>query len=336
MYNIDESELIKMFYVYEWFIKNTNEIFYVGKGCRNRYKVRKHNRLFNFILQNNECESRIIKEFENEKDAFEFEYIRVNELKEKGQCKANIYQGGTGGTTNWWSPEKKEMYSKKNVMKNQKQRQRMSINNPMKNKNISQKVKEQNQKKVIINNIIYDSVSKAKEKYDVSFSTIKHWCEKGINPFGEKCKYESLEQIEFKGKRYNKGGCKTVIYKDKEYESPLDIAEELNISKYIVYRWVKKGFDDNGIPCRYVEDKRELEFKKYSASEEKKKPIKVNGVLYPSKKEAEIALGIKGGGLSHYINGNRKNKKYICEYVNQQPSHKNSDKSIVEGSTTNE
>ena len=22
-----------MFYVYEWYVKNTNEIFYVGKGC---------------------------------------------------------------------------------------------------------------------------------------------------------------------------------------------------------------------------------------------------------------------------------------------------------------
>ena len=35
-----------MFYVYEWFIKETDEIIYVGKGCRNRYKVRKHNRFF--------------------------------------------------------------------------------------------------------------------------------------------------------------------------------------------------------------------------------------------------------------------------------------------------
>ena len=39
-----------MFYVYEWFIVETNFVFYVGKGCRNRYKVRKHNKLFNYII----------------------------------------------------------------------------------------------------------------------------------------------------------------------------------------------------------------------------------------------------------------------------------------------
>lgn len=27
-----------MFYVYEWYIVETGEIFYVGKGCKNRYK----------------------------------------------------------------------------------------------------------------------------------------------------------------------------------------------------------------------------------------------------------------------------------------------------------
>ena len=27
-----------MFYVYEWYNVNTEEIFYVGKGCGNRYK----------------------------------------------------------------------------------------------------------------------------------------------------------------------------------------------------------------------------------------------------------------------------------------------------------
>ena len=42
-----------MFYVYEWFIKESGKVFYVGKGHKNRYKVRKHNKLFNYILENN-------------------------------------------------------------------------------------------------------------------------------------------------------------------------------------------------------------------------------------------------------------------------------------------
>ena len=53
-----------MFYVYEWYIKETNEIFYVGKGSEQRYKVTyDRNKLFNEIIQNHNCESRIVKYF---------------------------------------------------------------------------------------------------------------------------------------------------------------------------------------------------------------------------------------------------------------------------------
>lgn len=309
-----------MYYVYEWYIKETNEIIYAGKGCRNRYKVRKHNKLFNEMIKRFDCESRIIKYFDNEKDAFNYEFERVNELWELGQCCCNIYKGGLGGTTQWWTEDKKKWYSDHNVMKNEQQRKRMSENNPMKNKNIALKVNQQKSKAIIINNKEYNSVIDACKKYNVSYPTIKTWCEKGINPFGEQCRYKNKEQVIFTGKRYNKGICKSMTYNGKHYESPLDLAEELNISKFIIYRWCKKGFDDNGNLCRYDNDDRELTFKKYIIGEEKRKPIKVNGIIYPSKIDAERALGIKGGGLSQYLNGKRKNKKYICEYVNQQPS----------------
>lgn len=53
-----------MFYVYEWYIKETNEIFYVGKGSGQRYKVTyNRNKLFNEIIQKHNCDSRIIKYF---------------------------------------------------------------------------------------------------------------------------------------------------------------------------------------------------------------------------------------------------------------------------------
>lgn len=38
-----------MYYVYEWFVIETDEIFYVGKGTGRRFKVRKHNK-FSMIL----------------------------------------------------------------------------------------------------------------------------------------------------------------------------------------------------------------------------------------------------------------------------------------------
>lgn len=324
------------FYVYEWFIKESGTIFYVGKGCNNRYKVRKHNKLFNYILEHNECESRIIKNFGNEKDAFEYEYIRINELWAQGQCKANIYKGGMGGTVDWWTPELKEKYSKNNVMKSKEQRERMSKNNPMKNIETQNKVKEYTQRKVIISDTEYKSVKSVCEAYNVCFATVKRWCKKGINPYNELCRYKEEEQIVPTTGRYNKGSCKEIIYKNKKYESPIDIAKELNISKSTVYRWAKKGFDDDGNFCRYVGDNRKLEYKRYIIGEKQWKPIIVNGVMYYSKTDAEKKLGLSRGYLAPYLNGTRKNKKFICEYVNQQPSHENSDKSIVEGSTTNE
>ena len=152
-----------MFYVYEWFVKQTGEVFYVGKGCGRRYKVRKHNKFFNDFIKRHDCDSRIIKEFINEKDAFSYEYERIKELKFIGQCVCNIYDGGTGGTQSWWTNERKLEYSKKNIMKSEQQRKRMSENNPMKNPEIAAKTNAKKRKPIIVDGIYFESVKKAAE-----------------------------------------------------------------------------------------------------------------------------------------------------------------------------
>ena len=183
-----------MFYVYEWYIKDTQEIIYVGKGCRNRYKATKHNKFFNEMIKRYKCESRIIKEFENEKDAFDYEYIRINQLKEKGQCICNIYEGGTGGITSWWTDDLRKQYSKNNVMKSEKQRERMKKNNPMSNNDIAEKTNGQKRRKVTIGNITYKSIKDAKQILGVSYSNLISWNRKGITPSGEKIKIEPQKQ----------------------------------------------------------------------------------------------------------------------------------------------
>ena len=139
-----------MFYVYEWFIIETGEIIYVGKGCNRRYKVTKHNKFFNDMIKRYKCESRIIKTFDIEKEAFDYEFQRILELKNIGQCVCNIYNGGFGGTTNWWTDELQEKYSKNNIMKTNKYRERMKINNPMSNPDIAEKTNGKKRRKVII------------------------------------------------------------------------------------------------------------------------------------------------------------------------------------------
>lgn len=326
----------KMYYVYEWFIKETGEVIYVGKGTHNRYKVRKHNRFFNDMIKRFDCDSRIVKEFDDEKDAFEFEYDRVNELWSIGQCVCNINKGGAGGTTSWWDDERKKWYSEHNAMKSESQRKRMSESNPMKNKKVSEHVNSQKRRPVIIGGKEYESVKAAKDEYGVAYQTIKKWCEKGINQNGELCRYKDSEQVVFEGKRYNKGGCKPILYKNKTYESAKDLALEIGKDIGTITTWSKRGFDPDGNVCRYVSDNADHVFEKVKDGEKLKKPIWVNGILYPSKRDAEKQLGLSKGYLAPYIAGTRKNKKYICVYDNQQPSQMKSDNSNLEGSETNE
>lgn len=316
-----------MYYVYEWFVVETGEIFYVGKGTGRRFKVKKHNKFFNDFIKRQECDSRIIKEFESEKDAFSYEHERVEELKKIGQCVCNIYEGGAGGTTSWWNEERRNEYSTKNVMKSEKQRERMKMQNPMKNKKISCTVAKEKSRPVIIGEKEYASVKSAMEHYNVSYDTIKRWCEKGINKQCQLCHYKDEPQKDPPVGRYNKGGCRAIIYDGKRYESAIDISRMLGVSNSTVFNWAQKGFTPSGIQCQYEDETRELKFERHDSGWKKKKPIIVNGVLYGSKSEAEKALGFKPGGLSPYLNGTRKNKKYICKYDNQQPSRENSDNS---------
>ena len=99
-----------MFYVYEWYNVNTEEIFYVGKGCGNRYKqVSKRNQLFKTYYENNECAVRIIRYFDLEQDAFDYEKQRIGELKSINQCSCNLDEGGSGGVNFVWTPEMDKM-----------------------------------------------------------------------------------------------------------------------------------------------------------------------------------------------------------------------------------
>lgn len=184
-----------MYYVYEWYIIETNEIIYVGKGCKNRYKTRKHNHLFNEFIKRFNCESRIIKTFETEKEAFDYEYIRINELWSKGQCCCNIYKGGMGGTANWWTPELRAKYSKQNVMKNEEQRKRMSINNPMKNIKSKEKMIAKISKKIVYGDKIYNSIKELSQEVGLYDTAIQYWLKKGKGRNNIPCYYYIEEHV---------------------------------------------------------------------------------------------------------------------------------------------
>lgn len=312
-----DGEVNKMYYVYEFFIVDTGEIIYAGKGKGRRYKVQsQRNELLTQALKKYKCESRIVKEFETEKDAFEFEFSYIKELKAKGQCVCNIHSGGAGGSGEYWTDELRAEYSQNNVMKSQSQRKRMSDNNPMKNPEIARKTNAKKKKPVIIGDAEYESVTIAANKLGVAVDSVILWCRKGINAKGDKCHYKNEAQVEFQGKRYNKGGCRALTYKGKHYESPIDLAEELGCSTSRIYSWVKRGFSPDGEPCRYDDDERELSFENrfIKRNKARAKRIIVNGVVYQSCHEASIELGIPKTTLYSYLQKAKYNPKWICEY----------------------
>ncbi len=86
------------YYVYEWFNKETGEVFYVGKGCNNRY-LQKSGRNQYFIDYYNEHECEVRKVFLNltEKEAFDKEIELIAYYRKTSNFRlTNETDGGDG------------------------------------------------------------------------------------------------------------------------------------------------------------------------------------------------------------------------------------------------
>lgn len=94
------------FYVYEWFIVDTDHIFHVGKGQGNRYlELKGRNKYFLRVANKYTVASRIYKDNLTEEEAWALEKLRIEELQTTGQCETNIHEGGCGGDTITRMPE---------------------------------------------------------------------------------------------------------------------------------------------------------------------------------------------------------------------------------------
>lgn len=87
----------RIYYVYEWYVVETLEVFYVGMGHGDRMfctNERKRNELFNDVMSKNKCDVRI-HQFNLAYDyARARERKRIAELKEIGQAFCNLTPGG--------------------------------------------------------------------------------------------------------------------------------------------------------------------------------------------------------------------------------------------------
>lgn len=74
----------RIYYVYEWFKKETKDVFYVGKGKGSRYKsIRNRNPYFMNVYNKYETDVRIVKDNLTEEEALLFEYKLIQQYREQ-------------------------------------------------------------------------------------------------------------------------------------------------------------------------------------------------------------------------------------------------------------
>lgn len=89
--------VISRFYVYEWYIKETGEVFYVGKGTGERKDViYNRNDYFKSVHNKYACSNRVIENNLTDEEACNLERDMIKYYWDKGQAKCNFTQGGTG------------------------------------------------------------------------------------------------------------------------------------------------------------------------------------------------------------------------------------------------
>jgi hypothetical protein len=99
MTNVPDKEELsneKVYYVYEWFIKDDGRVFYVGKGKGNRFKQDK-NGFFMDVKQAFDCDVRFIKRDLTEYEALVLEEELFAKREAEGHVLTNIITPNTDG-----------------------------------------------------------------------------------------------------------------------------------------------------------------------------------------------------------------------------------------------
>lgn len=234
----------KEFYVYKWFIQSTNEVFYIGKGCGNRYKdTTKRNQIFKqeYYQKYPDCVSEIIAYFDSEDEAFQEEEKLIKYYRSINQAKANIDKGGAGGYKSEWTPELKAYMSKYN---------------PMKDQEIAKKSAEHRKLRAIkYQDKIYKSASELAPVLGVSLSRTCEWAKRGYTGNYELCQYldQEYEPINYKKQFLNPASIGVIIDEDKYFDTLQDAAAYIGGNAQSLGRALKKNQNTfKGHTCKYA------------------------------------------------------------------------------------
>lgn len=238
-----------IFYVYEWFNTDTNEVFYVGKGCRDRFKeTKQRNQLFQQYYNSHKCDVRIIKQNLTENDALKLENETILNYKNNDQCFCNLDNGGKGGLSFVWTDAMRQYKSNFNPMKSSEQRKRMSEQNPMYNKNSVEKMKQSSYK--IIHYLNRDWTSQEiVDTFHVCITTAQRWAKRGYDTQGNPCYYKGENQFKPKKTTCSKG----ILLNNQYFPSLRAACDFLGVKDTSpLCRALKAGKSYKGYKCEYA------------------------------------------------------------------------------------
>jgi hypothetical protein len=159
-----------MYYTYAHIRKDTNQIFYIGKGTgRRMYRKEARNQHWHNVVDKASFEPMLLAMWDNEKDAFEHEKFLIQCFNDSGKKLVNQSSGGDGNNANGGFSFKNRKHS--NDAK-EKCRQ-VHIGKP---KSLESKMKnaESHKKKIQINNVIYDSWQDASKQTGIPTGSISY------------------------------------------------------------------------------------------------------------------------------------------------------------------
>lgn len=96
----------KNYYVYIWYVVNTNEVFYVGKGKGRRYKhTSGRNKFFTDMYESHDCAVKKVYENLTEQEAFQKEREVVRWYRENTNYRLTNQTDGGEGASGWIPPK---------------------------------------------------------------------------------------------------------------------------------------------------------------------------------------------------------------------------------------
>lgn len=168
----------RRFYVYEWYIVDTNEVFYVGKGTADRYKrLNGRNYFFQCMYKTHNCDVRKIYENLTEQESFEKEVETIKFYRENTNYRLTNQTDGGEGLSGWKATDEFRNKISKLVKGSNNPNYNHKWTDEMK-ESLSQKQKENplyknennpNAKKIICieTGEIFDCIKFAMEKYEI-------------------------------------------------------------------------------------------------------------------------------------------------------------------------